>query len=89
MSSRLVRLGCSPTGPWRFPATTTWPAARRRPHAGQDGPAVTAGHVDSKTSPAEAVFGSVPGRVLRLVTCGGAFDRSSGHYLDNLVVTAR
>ena len=97
---------------------------------GQDGPAVIAGHVDSKTGPAvfyrlgelrcgdpvrvlradgvwldfqvtgsaqcpkaafptEAVFGPVPGRVLRLVTCGGAFDRSSGHYLDNLVVTAR
>lgn len=26
---------------------------------------------------------------LRLITCGGAFDRSSGHYLDNLVVYAR
>jgi sortase (surface protein transpeptidase) len=38
--------------------------------------------------PTEAVFGPVTGPVLRLVTCGGAFDRSSGHYLDNLVVTA-
>jgi hypothetical protein len=27
--------------------------------------------------------------VLRLITCCGDFDRSSGHYLDNLVVTAR
>ncbi|HSK37851.1 MAG TPA: class F sortase, partial [Actinomycetota bacterium] len=39
--------------------------------------------------PTEAVFGPVPGPVLRLVTCGGAVDRASGHYLDNLVVTAR
>ena len=54
---------------------------------GQDGPAVIAGHVDSRRGP--AVFGPVPGPVLRLVTCGGAFDRGRGHYLDNLVVTAR
>jgi Sortase domain len=39
--------------------------------------------------PTEAVFGPVTGPVLRLITCGGDFDRSSGHYLDNLVVTAR
>ena len=39
--------------------------------------------------PTEAVFGPVTGPVLRLVTCGGDFDRASGHYLDNLVVTAR
>jgi sortase (surface protein transpeptidase) len=39
--------------------------------------------------PTEAVFGPVTGPVLRLITCGGAFDRASGHYLDNLVVTAR
>jgi Sortase domain len=38
--------------------------------------------------PTEAVFGPVTGPVLRLVTCGGPFDRSTGHYLDNLVVTA-
>jgi hypothetical protein len=38
--------------------------------------------------PTEAVFGPVTGPVLRLITCGGAFDRSSGHYLDNVVVTA-
>jgi hypothetical protein len=89
VSSRLVRLGLLADGTMEVSRATTWPAARRRPHAGRVGPAVTAGHVDSKTSPAEAVFGPVPGRVLRLVTCGGAFDRSSGHYLDNLVVTAR
>ncbi|MCW2756635.1 MAG: hypothetical protein JWO46_381, partial [Nocardioidaceae bacterium] len=25
---------------------------------------------------------------LRLITCGGTFDRHSGHYLDNVVVLA-
>jgi sortase (surface protein transpeptidase) len=39
--------------------------------------------------PTEAVFGPVTGPVLRLITCGGDFDRASGHYLDNVVVTAR
>jgi hypothetical protein len=39
--------------------------------------------------PTEAVFGPVTGPVLRVITCGGDFDRSSGHYLDNVVVTAR
>ena len=39
--------------------------------------------------PTEAVFGPVTGPVVRLVTCTGTFDRASGHYLDNLVVTAR
>jgi sortase (surface protein transpeptidase) len=39
--------------------------------------------------PTDAVFGPVTGPVLRVITCGGQFDRSSGHYLDNVVVTAR
>jgi len=39
--------------------------------------------------PTEAVFGPVTGPVLRLITCGGDFGRASGHYLDNVVVTAR
>jgi hypothetical protein len=26
--------------------------------------------------------------VLRLITCGGSFDRSTGHYRDNLIVYA-
>jgi sortase (surface protein transpeptidase) len=39
--------------------------------------------------PTEAVFGPVTGPVLRLITCGGAFDRSRGSYLDNVVVSAR
>ncbi len=39
--------------------------------------------------PTDAVFGPVTGPVLRVITCGGDFDRSSGHYLDNVVVTAQ
>ena len=27
--------------------------------------------------------------VLRLITCGGGFDRSTGHYRDNVIVYAR
>ncbi|MCM0678096.1 class F sortase, partial [Micromonospora phytophila] len=38
--------------------------------------------------PTAAVYGPTPGPQLRLVTCGGDFDRSSGHYRDNLVVFA-
>ena len=29
-----------------------------------------------------------PRRELRLITCGGAFDRATGHYLSNIVVYA-
>ena len=38
--------------------------------------------------PSEAVYGPVPDAELRLITCGGDFNRSTGHYLDNLVVYA-
>ncbi len=38
--------------------------------------------------PTRRVYGPVAGPALRLVTCGGAFDRSTGHYVDNLVVFA-
>jgi len=97
---------------------------------GETGPAVIAGHVDSKTGPAvfyrlrdlrqgdtihvdradgvrlrfvveeraqypkasfpsAAVYGPVPWAALRLVTCGGEFDRARGSYRDNVVVYAR
>jgi sortase (surface protein transpeptidase) len=36
--------------------------------------------------PAEAVYGPVPDAELRLITCGGAFDAATGHYLSNVVV---
>ena len=38
--------------------------------------------------PTEAVYGPVPDPELRLITCGGAFDPASGHYVLNLVVYA-
>ena len=38
--------------------------------------------------PTARVYGPTPGPELRLITCGGAFDRSSRHYRDNVVVTA-
>ncbi|WP_244200378.1 class F sortase [Micromonospora arborensis] len=98
------------------------------PAPGDVGPAVLAGHLDSRRGPAvfarlgelrpgdrvevwrggqrlsfrvtgslrtrkdrfptEAVYGPTPGAELRLVTCGGDFDRRSGHYRDNVVVFA-
>jgi hypothetical protein len=39
--------------------------------------------------PTEAVYGDTAEPELRLITCGGAFDRSSGNYLDNVVAYAR
>ena len=38
--------------------------------------------------PTAAVYGPAPGAVLRVITCGGSFDRASGHYRDNTVVFA-
>ena len=39
--------------------------------------------------PTAAVYGPTRGPTLRLITCSGAFDPASGHYLDNTVVYAR
>jgi len=38
--------------------------------------------------PTEDVYGPVPDAELRLITCGGAFDLATGHYLSNIVVYA-
>jgi sortase (surface protein transpeptidase) len=38
--------------------------------------------------PTEDVYGPVPDAELRLITCGGAFDTATGHYLSNIVVYA-
>jgi sortase (surface protein transpeptidase) len=38
--------------------------------------------------PAQAVYGATPDAELRLITCGGAFDSATGHYLSNIVVYA-
>lgn len=96
---------------------------------GENGPAVIAAHVDSKTGPSvfyrlkalqagdavtvlyddartvtfvvtgaasysksdfptERVYGPTKGPELRLITCGGRFDRRAGSYVENLVVSA-
>lgn len=38
--------------------------------------------------PTEVVYRPTAGSELRLITCGGRFDRSTGHYEDNVVVRA-
>ena len=38
--------------------------------------------------PTEDVYGPTPDAELRLITCGGAFDHATGHYLSNIVVYA-
>ena len=39
--------------------------------------------------PTATVYGSASNRAeLRLITCGGAFDQATGHYVDNIVAFA-
>jgi LPXTG-site transpeptidase (sortase) family protein len=38
--------------------------------------------------PTEDVYGPVPDAELRLITCGGAYDYTTHHYLSNIVVYA-
>lgn len=38
--------------------------------------------------PTEGVYGSTNHAALGLITCGGPFDRTSGHYRDNIVTFA-
>jgi hypothetical protein len=130
VSSPLVRLGLQPDRRMEVPddySVAGWYTGGPRP--GDRGPAVIAGHVDSRRGPAvfyrlgelrkgdlivvryhgraEArfrverterhpkrafptarVYGDTAGAALRLVTCGGSFDRASGHYRDNVIVFA-
>lgn len=117
--------GSEPEVPQDF-SQVGWYVQTREP--GEIGPAVLAGHVDSRNGPAvffeldslqpgdEIVVTGEEGRrrflvddvgqypkdqlpdevfgfgdaqpQLRLITCGGSFDESSGHYRDNVVVYA-
>jgi sortase (surface protein transpeptidase) len=36
--------------------------------------------------PTERIWRNTPEPVIRLITCGGEFDRSTGHYLSNTIV---
>lgn len=50
---------------------------------------VTGSTQSAKSSfPTSEVYSNVPGPQLRLITCAGEYDRSIGHYLDNLVIFA-
>jgi hypothetical protein len=133
ISATLVQLGLSADGTMQVPAGRDYDRPgwfTGGPEPGQLGPAVIAGHVDSKSGPSifyrlrelragdlvrvqradgrtlrfvvdqvdrypkadlptDKVFGPVPWPALRLITCGGAFDRGSGHYIDNIVVSTR
>ncbi|MFL6239368.1 MAG: class F sortase [Actinomycetes bacterium] len=40
------------------------------------------------TFPTDLVYGDTAGAELRLITCGGSFNSSSGHYRDNVIVFA-
>jgi sortase (surface protein transpeptidase) len=129
VDSSLVKLGLDKTGRLEPPeeyGEAGWYGDG--PSPGDAGPAVLAGHVDSKAGPAvfyrlhelrvgdrievrrgkdtvtftvtgvnrhpkdrfptAAVYGPTPGPELRLVTCGGVFDRLRNSYRDNVVVFA-
>jgi hypothetical protein len=48
---------------------------------------VTRSERTAKTAlPAASIWPLTNARLLTLITCGGAFDRSSGHYVDNVIV---
>ncbi len=44
--------------------------------------------VDKDQLPTDHIWNHTTDRVLRLITCGGRFDRSIGHYTDNVIVYA-
>jgi len=131
ITSPLVRLGLNPDHTLQVPddfAVAGWYIYR--PVPGNPGPAVLAGHVDSKRGPAvfyrlrdvpigstievdrsdrsvarftvyakeqdpkrafptARVYGPTTGSELRVITCGGTFNRSIGHYNDNIIVFAK
>jgi sortase (surface protein transpeptidase) len=61
---------------------------------GRDGGATVAFTVErverhpKEALPVERIWSPATRPVLRLITCGGGFDRSTGHYRDNVIVYA-
>lgn len=49
---------------------------------------VSVRQVDKDRFPTQLVYGPTPERGLRLITCGGTYDRGEGGYRDNIVVFA-
>lgn len=130
VNTALVRLGLTAGGALQAPSD--WSAAgwyTGSPRPGAIGPAVIAGHIDTRTGPAvfyrlaslrrgdtvyvrradgtlvvfgvtrvetylksafptQAVYDPTPDAELRLITCGGTFDASTGSYLSNVIVYA-
>ncbi|MEV0826291.1 class F sortase [Nonomuraea rubra] len=43
---------------------------------------------DKQTFPTQRVYGEQQNAQLHLITCGGTYDRSTGHYTDNVIVYA-
>lgn len=41
-----------------------------------------------ETFPTSRVYGPAESAELRLITCGGTYDRTTGHYVDNIIVYA-
>jgi hypothetical protein len=131
VDTRLVRLDIQRDGTMEVPedyAQAGW--YRHAPTPGERGPAIIAGHVDSRDGPAvfhrlrelrpgdrvqvhrsdrtiaefeieqvrsypkdafptARVYGDLDHAGLRLITCGGTFDRATRHYRDNVVAYAR
>ena len=62
---------------------------------GQDGGAARSFLVErveqlaKEALPVERIWNRTRQPVLRLITCGGSFDRASGHYRDNIIVYAK
>ncbi len=130
VDAEVIRLGLNPDRTLEVPSDFSqagWWTGGSMP--GEDGPAVVAGHVDSRSGPAvffrlreltpgdiitladdegqqvrfvvdrveqhpkddfptDAVYGPTEEPTLRLITCGGSFDRSVRSYRDNIVVFA-
>ena len=60
------------------------PRGRQHGHVRRD----QSGAVRQGQFPSEAVYGAIDHAGLRLITCGGDFDSTAGHYEDNIVVYA-
>lgn len=130
-TSSLISLGLQENGALEVPSDPLqagW--YERGPRPGDPGPAVVAGHLDSKVGPGifarllemkpgdivhvtrvdgkvlafavtrvdqypkrafptRQVYGPTDAAELRVITCGGSFNKSTGHYRDNIVVFAR
>lgn len=50
---------------------------------------IASGRWPKAAFPTDLVYGELSYPGLRLVTCGGAFDGSTGHYVDNVIVFGR